>query len=88
MHRVSDYITTADGSVDCMWRCNVCASLSSDLHLHLVAVTRICRTASFYVWDRVPADGTPSQTSTAKAELPVRQPARIASWLYVGLCKL
>ena len=84
MHRCRDYISN-DGSVDFMWRCNVCASLSSYLQHHLVAVNRICRTASFYVWDGVPANGTPSQTSTAKAELPVWQPAHIASWLYVGL---
>ena len=87
MHRCRDYISN-DGSVDFMSRCNVCASLSSYLQHHLVAVNRICGTASFYVWDSVPADGAPSQTSTAKAELPVRQPARIASWLYVGLGKL
>ena len=88
MHRCRDYIINADGSVDFMWRCTGCDSLSPYLQHHLVAVNRICGTASFYVWDGVPANATSSQTSTAKAELPVWQPAHIASWLYVGLGKL
>ena len=73
-----------DASVDDIWHCWLCASLSSYLQQHMAAVSRICSKASFYVWDCVPETCNAEDVEQAKAQLPVPQPAQILPWLYCG----
>ena len=84
MLRSRTYKINWDASVDDIWHCSVCASLSSYLQQHMAAVSRICSKASFYVWDCVPETCNAEDVEQAKAQLPVPQPAQILPWLYCG----
>ena len=79
-------LISTDASIDWIWHCAVCDSLSTPLlQEHLVAVDRIiCHESSFYVWSDVANTSTSEEIVQAKAKLPERQPAHIRPWLYVG----
>ena len=57
---------------------------AAKLEHHLAAVHRICSEASFYVWHNIPKNASLEEVELAKAQLPVRQPAHILPWLFVG----
>ena len=57
---------------------------AAKLEHHLAAVHRICSEASFYVWHNIPKNASLEEVELAKAKLPVRQPAHILPWLFVG----